>query len=157
MAGQSVPQEPQAITRYVAGFAFNETETVVALLLKARPAWQRGQFNGIGGHVEEGETAAAAMAREWEEETDRANPESGWERFADLCGDSFVVHFFRANTSDLSGIASLSEGEEIFLFDTRELPPNVVSNLRWLIPMASFQCRHDWPYRIEERTERGDG
>lgn len=54
--------------RYVLGFAFT-LSGAVALIEKKRPDWQRGRWNGIGGHVNEGETPVHAMSREFQEET----------------------------------------------------------------------------------------
>ena len=42
------------VTRYVLGFLFNPQHTSVVLVKKNRPDWQRGFYNGVGGHVEEG-------------------------------------------------------------------------------------------------------
>lgn len=65
---------------YVVGFAFDEQGSV-ALIQKKRPAWQQGRWNGIGGHIEQDESGAAAMAREFTEETGMPNGPDQW-RFA---------------------------------------------------------------------------
>lgn len=65
---------------YVVGFAFNDNH--VLLIEKKRPSWQKGSYNGIGGHIEEGETPKAAMVREFEEECGIASMEKDWEQFA---------------------------------------------------------------------------
>ena len=59
---------------YVLGFAFT-TDGRVALIQKKRPAWQAGRLNGIGGKVEGTEHSAAAMVREFREETGVDTPE----------------------------------------------------------------------------------
>jgi 8-oxo-dGTP pyrophosphatase MutT (NUDIX family) len=56
------------ITEYVLGFAFNDRGRV-ALIRKTRPTWQRGRWNGIGGHREGLEQPREAMRREFLEET----------------------------------------------------------------------------------------
>lgn len=55
---------------YVCGFLICRTSQTnwVALIRKARPSWQAGRLNGIGGSIEPGETALSAMRREFEEE-----------------------------------------------------------------------------------------
>lgn len=54
---------------YVLGFMFDPTLRKVLLVWKDRPTWQKGRLNGIGGHIEAGETPHEAMVREFEEET----------------------------------------------------------------------------------------
>lgn len=55
--------------RFVLGFCFDFGYHNVLLIEKNRPPWQAGKLNGIGGKIEEGESPAAAMAREFREET----------------------------------------------------------------------------------------
>lgn len=136
-------------TDYVAGFAFDEHESKVALILKTRPDWQRGRLNGIGGHIEAGETPLAAMEREFEEETGGS---AAWTHFATLRGDRFGVWFFRGVTSD--PLESLTD-EEVVWVSPDDLPSNVLPNLRWLIPMARSQQSRDWPFTIAERAVNG--
>ena len=137
--------------RYVVGFAFDERETQVALILKARPDWQKGRLNGIGGHIEEDESPLEAMEREWMEETsDHDSPP--WASFALLEGDGFEVYFFRGNT-ETHDLECSSEGESIVQIPVNEIPTNAVSNLHWLIPMARAASQHDWPYKITERSK----
>ena len=55
---------------YVLGFAFTPSKKAVLLIKKARPKWQAGKLNGIGGKVEEADfDLAATMVREFQEET----------------------------------------------------------------------------------------
>ena len=60
---------------YVLGLAYAPRSSKVAttahvlLLRKAKPKWQEGFLNGVGGKIEVGETIAGAMAREFREET----------------------------------------------------------------------------------------
>ena len=58
------------MTDYVVGFAFNSTQNFnsVVLINKNRPDWQAGKYNGIGGHIEPGETTYEAITREFDEE-----------------------------------------------------------------------------------------
>jgi 8-oxo-dGTP pyrophosphatase MutT (NUDIX family) len=56
------------IVRYVCGFAMGPND--VLLLTKAKPEWQRGKLNGVGGRVETSDAGLrAAMEREFLEET----------------------------------------------------------------------------------------
>lgn len=56
-------------TKYCLGFYFSEDFERVLLIKKNRPAFLKGKFSGIGGHVEEGERERHAMIREFREET----------------------------------------------------------------------------------------
>lgn len=146
------------MNRYCLGFCFDETETVLALLLKASPEWQRGHLNGVGGHIEEGESSEEAMEREWDEEVTVRSPQ--WRLFCVLSGDGWVVHCFRGS-ADLAGAESMSDGESLVLVDPLSLPANVIPNLTWLVPMARMRNRHDWPFMVRERAtmepEKGGG
>lgn len=62
---------------YVMGFAF-DPYGAVALINKNRPDWQKGKWNGIGGHLEHNELAHEAMAREFQEETGMATKLDDW-------------------------------------------------------------------------------
>ena len=61
-------------TKYVLGFAFNKGCTEVLLIEKKRPNWMVGKLNGVGGHIEDGETPIDAMVREFKEETNLRRP-----------------------------------------------------------------------------------
>lgn len=141
---------------YVVGFAFDPTETFVALVLKNRPAWQAGRLNGVGGKLEKDEHSRTAMRREFREEAGDADV--SWALFAILEGvddmarvqdpEPFRVYFFR-------GIAEHIEtrtDEPVAWFNAFELPPGALPNLLWLIPMARDRQRHDWPFQIRERA-----
>ena len=69
---------------YVLGFAFSQNKQNVLLIKKNRPAWQAGKLNGVGGKIEEGETPAQAMVREFEEETGIKSTEADWQPYAHL-------------------------------------------------------------------------
>src|SRR5574339_145798 len=60
--------ETVAGARYVVGFMFDENEEHVLLIRKTHPDWQAGKLNGIGGRIEDGESAREAMQREFKEE-----------------------------------------------------------------------------------------
>lgn len=68
MPANRVPDLGAGRQAYVVGFAIDDLDRV-ALIRKNRPDFQAGLFNGIGGHVEVGETPAGAMVREFVEET----------------------------------------------------------------------------------------
>jgi len=78
--------------RMVLGFAFNPLDNTVLLILKARPDWQAGKLNGVGGKREcDGalgwEDPFMAMAREFHEETGCATPDFCWDRVGRMIRD----------------------------------------------------------------------
>jgi len=54
--------------RYSVGFLVSPEGDRVLLLEKARPDWIKGLWNGVGGHIERGESPFEAMMREAAEE-----------------------------------------------------------------------------------------
>jgi 8-oxo-dGTP diphosphatase len=44
-------------TQYVLGFLFDPSQKDVVLIKKLKPEWQKGKLNGVGGKIEEGESA----------------------------------------------------------------------------------------------------
>ncbi len=137
------------MTEYVAGFLFDLDR--VALVVKNRPKWQAGKMNGIGGHIEDGETPAQAMSREFVEETGHPDPIS-WIPFAVLSGEQFAVHFFYAY-GDSSKVTTMTD-EEIVVVPVEEInEANAIPNLTWLIPMAKSMI-YDGAnlFKIQEAT-----
>ncbi len=88
------------IQGYVVGFVIH-ADGPMLLLKKARPAWQKGRLNGVGGHIEPGETPLTAMEREFAEEIGR--PLDGtWVHTSTLhVKDEAVVYFYKAEVSEL--------------------------------------------------------
>ncbi len=142
--------------KYCLGFAFDETESNVVLILKARPILQRGLLNGIGGHVEDKESFSSAMFREWSEEVKGTNCPLHWTHFAVLETSKSVVWCFRANIQIDYSFKSGSPAEFIGICNTKNLPSNTIHNLRWLIPMAKMNSNKSWPISITCEDEFDD-
>lgn len=124
------------VTRYVAGFLVSEDKQFVALIRKERPVWQKGKLNGIGGHIEEGESPPAAMDREFGEETGQNG--FVWRHTVTLSGEGFIVYFFVAYGT-LENLFACREGatdEKVEIHHTLLLPLDTISNLRWIIPLS---------------------
>lgn len=122
-------------TTYVLGFLFDPGKLFVALIRKAKPEWQKGLLNGIGGKIEETDiTSHAAMVREFREETG-ADVDS-WFRYARMEGDNWAVECFCA-TGDLERLYSKTK-EEVELHRVAEISTlnGLVENLPWLIFLA---------------------
>lgn len=120
-------------TKYVIGFLFNSKDSVL-LIRKNRPEWQKGKLNGIGGHVEKGESYLQAMRREFFEEAGVDIPD--WQEFCQMHFPEAIVACFKA-TGDYKPIQKTDE--ELYSVIKTSLPYNVIPNLRWLIPMAMYE------------------
>ena len=106
---------------------------MVTLIRKNRPEWQAGKLNGVGGHVERGESYHECMVREFQEEAGVLIPE--WTRFARVKSPNATVVFFQATVPTFDGVETKTD-EAIVFRDGYDVPHDVVPNLHWLIPMA---------------------
>lgn len=118
--------------QYTCGFAFNADLDNVALIRKERPDWQRNRWNGIGGHMEDGETPEECMRREFREET--SVDLTKWTHFATLRNPRGTVYMFYAVNNDIYDAVTMTD-ETVEVMPIDDLP-EVLPNLRWLIPMA---------------------
>jgi 8-oxo-dGTP diphosphatase len=129
---------------YVVGFLRDESDSVL-LVRKLKPKWQAGHLNGIGGKIEDGETAISAMIREWKEETglDFAD----WREFCVLRGPDYAVHFFAGVLDtlfeeaypqlDCWNLPMNDIGEQLEYVSLEQIrDEKCIQNLRWLLPMA---------------------
>jgi 8-oxo-dGTP diphosphatase len=128
--------------RYVLGFCFSRDLTKVVLIQKTRPEWQAGRLNGIGGHIEDGETPKMAMYREYREEADW-NSHLEWTSFGKLRNNEWEVHLFWAISDRTPHISMVSEEGKVASHKTSTVLDKPTSegaaplpNLRYLIPMA---------------------
>lgn len=131
---------------FVVGFAFTGiNERDLLMVKKNRPEWQAGKFNGVGGHVEEGETMLEAMAREFYEETGIESTPAKWLRVCTLVFPEARIGFFRSNVAwNLAFEATNPQlygkefptDEPVCLMSYDRLPHNMIPNLKWIIPMA---------------------
>ncbi len=127
---------------YVCGFLFAHASGSpqgapdVLLIRKNRPRWQAGMLNGVGGHVEPGETPAEAMRREFLEEAGVGGLE--WSPVALLAGGGFEVHFYASWTDRKTfDAATALTDEQLVRISTADLAgAAVLPNLRVLIPLA---------------------
>ena len=118
--------------KFVVGFLFDSRGNV-ALIEKNRPDWQKGRLNGVGGHMEKGERPLQAMVREFCEE---AGDKIEWRQFCLVKGDDYRLYCFTSRTKTE---ISTKTDEKVGWYPVDNLPPNVLPNSRWLIPMANYQ------------------
>ena len=122
------------LTKYTVGFLFSPSHQDVVLIEKRRPTWQCGFLNGVGGHIEPGETPLDCQMREFYEETGLSV--SDWHEFATMRGGRFIVHTFMAVHHLYRDVKSMTD-EPVSVFPVSTLHfLRVVPNLRFLIPMA---------------------
>ena len=116
---------------YVCGFLFSLDRERVLLIRKRRPAWQAGKLNGVGGKIEPGESPPQAVRREFCEEA--ALDVTDWREVLTLSGPDWRGHFFRA-FGDVDAARAVTD-EQLEIHRVRQLPPDTIPNLRWMIPM----------------------
>ena len=137
-------KDEDQIIQYVAGFLFNPTMDQVVLIKKNRPDWQKGFYNGVGGHIELGEDSCSAMRREFHEETGLNSDNyilldivsSDWMNFCEISGKMWKCYFFYAVSADYWKVETKTDEqiEIVYVQDLWDIP--VIENLRWLIPMC---------------------
>ena len=119
---------------YCVGFMFSKSNNKVALILKNRPKWQAGNYNGIGGKIEKNETPIQAMVREFNEETGVKTKESEWTNAINIyCSNNSFIYFF-FSFGDLNKLKTTTD-EKIEIFEINNLPINMIENLKWIIPL----------------------
>lgn len=134
---------------YVLGFFFGYNDgdgsTYVVLVRKSKPEWQRGKLNGIGGLVEDSDpNGTSAMIREFKEETGVQTRAEDWLHYAELKlenGDNVIV--FKGFAPGYVEVSGTPE-EPVRWVDVKDIvmgDSEMISNLRWLIPMALDQNR----------------
>jgi 8-oxo-dGTP diphosphatase len=123
---------------YVAGFLFSDNHRQVVLIKKNKPEWQRGLLNGVGGKIEENETALTAMIREFKEETGLEI--KNWVEYVIVLGNEWKVYFFYTDSDNINDVKNMTD-ETVGIYNVSDLYDlNVIPNLRWLIPMCLDQC-----------------
>ena len=134
---------------YVAGFVFDKSHERVILIRKNRPTWQAGRLNGVGGHIEPGESSLEAMRREFEEESGCDLDQ--WSAFATIKGPWGSVEFFRIFTDDAFNLVYSRTDEHIEKYRIAELPwDQCIPNLSWLIPLGLYVHDQYTPIVAEE-------
>lgn len=129
--------------RMVCGFIFgNDMRTVLLTRMSdIHPVKViRGRWNGVGGKIEEGETAAQAMEREAFEETGLVIAQDQWTNIITLRAEDWEVDFYFHVLLDKifeGHIAKGSNGVSSRAFRTQAIATSdVVFNLNWLIPLC---------------------
>jgi 8-oxo-dGTP diphosphatase len=122
---------------YVLGFLFDAQDAEVVLIRKTHPDWAAGRLNGVGGHIENGETPEEAMAREFQEETGDWVPPTFWREFARMTSaqPEWEVVCFTAQVSGFNIKTMTDEEVRAYRVSTLSALP-LVPSVGWMIPLA---------------------
>jgi hypothetical protein len=77
--------------RYVLGFIFNESMSLIGLDVKKTPDWQANKFNGFGGKMLPGEKSKTVMINKFLKEANFQTKEEDWILFADILGLNYSI------------------------------------------------------------------
>lgn len=128
---------------YVVGFAFARDKDEIVLMLKKKPEWQAGSFNGVGGKIDEKDAdPVSAMVREFQEETGAITLPEMWQNYARLVFPEAVLHCFRMFSNVIYQCKTMEE-EMVFIMPVKGVTDTtVIPNLKVLIPMALDEDFH---------------
>lgn len=135
---------------YVVGLMFNPDKGQVVLICKARPEWQMGRLNGVGGKIEPNESPLEAMVREFEEETGVKTVQNDWLPGLILRIPNGYVYFFRAYSPYYVSQVKTVTDEMVIpakVCDINRL--STIDNLKWIIPML-YQQNVRFPVFMED-------
>ena len=150
-SGATAERQPHFI--YVLALLFTADGRQVVLVRKARPAWQAGRVNALGGKLAAGESPLEAARREVHEEAGVHVRE--WEEFLVWDDPIYRMHALRA-FDDAARRARTAEDQEVFLAPVDALPANLIDNLRWLVPLA-LDRDVAVPVRVRSAAPEGSG
>lgn len=124
---------------YTVGMLYTEDFEWVLLLNKTKPNWQAGKYNFPGGKVEPGEPPRVGVSREFKEETGLKIPTFTWKSVGTIYnGDSGyrVLIFAGIYYPEQHGKAETLTDEVVRWHKVKDLPPNIITNLEWLVPLG---------------------
>ena len=119
-------------------FIFNDDLSKVLLVHKQRPDWQKGRINAVGGKIEPYEEPLDCIKREVREETGLDVPRKDWIECGEVYFSSVDTSMYVFTTQWLGDEADAvqCDHEEIEWFPYNHLPPNILTNLTWLVPLC---------------------
>ena len=128
--------------KYTLGFIFTPALDRVLLIHKIKPEWQAGKINGVGGKIESGEDSLACMVREVREEAGLETSADQWISLGEMGSEIWRVYVFALVYCGSISDAKSADKEKVEWFDPSALPPNIISNLSWLVPLALDKIKH---------------
>lgn len=114
----------------------------VLLILKERPAWQKGRLNLVGGKVEPGEKPEEAAIRELQEESGLGA--SKVFKCGEIIGNDCIVHCFVTDIKLVSELKPREEEDEyVSWYSWKEIKGDyrLMPNLRIIIPLLHTETK----------------
>jgi 8-oxo-dGTP diphosphatase len=130
---------------------FSEDLQWVALIRKAKPEWQKGRLNGIGGKIEKDESPIAAQAREFQEETGYLH--TTWSPFCvmhvPMIRDMEVDTVYCFCTKGPLEKLRQNESEPLCMWRVDCLPDDTIENLPWIVALAIDHLEDGMPQKVQ--------
>ena len=131
------------MNQYVLGFIYSTAEDVV-LLQKSANRMFPIRWNGIVGHIEEGEEPNHAMIRESMEEIGFSFFTDWKHKITYICPGGIVYIFVAKFESQLfvPELKDKTEKQPIQWFKLNDIPEDCNKNIRWMIPLCNEPLLH---------------
>jgi 8-oxo-dGTP diphosphatase len=148
MPSFQTPRRPETL-RGTLGFIFTPDLQQVLLILKNRPDFAAGKYNGVGGKHEGDESDQACLTREVWEEAGISIPEENWLTVGHIEWSSWDGAVLTTVWHENANKVVSQTDEPVSWHSVNNLPTNCMTNLYWLIPLAKDvwldKNKHDDP------------
>jgi len=115
---------------------FNKDLSEVLLILKNRPAFAKGKYNGVGGKHEANETDQECASREVLEEAGIEIDTLAWETAAHIEWKSWDGAVLATIWQGEQDAVESKTDEPVSWHKINNLPDNCMRNIHWMVPLA---------------------